>query len=889
MRSIPHYKDAGVQTVPKPIDPLQSPSSPPKDGIDRKSGISQTVDTGEHERVKAELSVTSQELQRVINARDALETKWRLYRKTLDQWHTYRKEWIDKKGPRRNDGDVRSEREGVLIGENGHNRASSASACLPSEKRSLLDPSQFENLAQQSPIELSTTSNVPPQAAKIVVDTHVHSGNQAVVQESGSASSSWNAVVEDPTQASDADDDAAGFARGQMPELRDAESVGREHDDESDSPVVISVRPLKRKRGRNDSSIGPFHKFRRENDAPGTASKPVHVKSDPLSSSPLAAMRLQNLEDAHDSMDLDEVGSKTTTPRKHQCYRLVQERSPTAKIPSLPEASLPCFNPEGRNDMLDDSSHSDDHSHEVNRSQSSILDEASCRRRGEEYAARLWRYEQARQQKRHSSQVEEHPASGKSLEDEQSSQKAQKEPDQQVGELAFATTADRQVNDFNQRLREAECGKPAHAATPKTPKPVDPSMSNSDWNNRTATRDFGLPTPATNARPHPCTHLDQPRKPQILKYGITHTVLQPTDPNNQILPRTSELLASEKQHCPPSRRDRGAAQIHTVLEDGEETRPGRKEKRRSSKPSEQPADENGNGSPISGFSETHSRLGTLLARPSPGRPTLPAEKLNAPRRTDQRKSRTPPPYLRPGVPLPNTDSAVGSPQTISASKAKKPSTYSNKLTPASLTAFDPGSNDPPPVLPDDEPLRSRPVHRLRREDFKLNPAANQGFTHAYREVIRKREARKCLPNCNRPDCCGDAIKKFLAIGGPLPRHNRGLFEPSPPDDESGGERYDYNVLREYMGDNYRNWSGLSDGEKRAEWDRAQAWDWGRRYGKHKSTGRQLTPPGYWNVDFENTQEAQKHREEEEKIAREEVAEKWREAMRKGGLWKFADE
>ena len=92
-----------------------------------------------------------------------------------------------------------------------------------------------------------------------------------------------------------------------------------------------------------------------------------------------------------------------------------------------------------------------------------------------------------------------------------------------------------------------------------------------------------------------------------------------------------------------------------------------------------------------------------------------------------------------------------------------------------------------------------------------------------------------------------------------------------------------------MGDNYHNWTRLSEGDKKAEWARAQQWNFGRKFGKHKAMDRQRTPPGFWNNDIDSTQDLKKQREEADKIAREEVEERWREAMRPGGLWKFADE
>ena len=119
------------------------------------------------------------------------------------------------------------------------------------------------------------------------------------------------------------------------------------------------------------------------------------------------------------------------------------------------------------------------------------------------------------------------------------------------------------------------------------------------------------------------------------------------------------------------------------------------------------------------------------------------------------------------------------------------------------------------------------------------------------------------------------------------QRERGLYESCPPENDDKG--YDYNLLKEYMGDSYRNWVRLSDAEKSTEWEKAQSWYVGKKYGKHRAMDRQRTPPGYWNNEFEGTQEEREQRDEAKRIERIEVEERWREAMRPEGRWKFADE
>ena len=880
LRSVAHYSDQGTQTVWNDVASLHrgSQSIPGAQNDDK----TRCIDPNEYEKLKQELAALNAEYGRTRYSRDKLESKNRYYKKELKSWREYCKNWVNKKGSGNPEPEQR-EVEGQ-----SHVRASSAPLRLLSTgKQNVLSMCQGSLPSDEPLIALPTSSESQLQSSGNALHAQVHIARTDSTQDLGSVVSPQPAGIagtegEDLAQTSDADEDTDGSGKGldigQNVDLRTTVVKTEERDEDSDSPVFISSKALKRKREEDNSSTSNPQKIRREEDVPGSASKPVQVKSDPLTSSSPPRISCQGGDDAHDSMDLDEVGSKTKTPRKRQRYGLQGMKWPPALTQSLAEAN------DGEQSEEDD------------RSQPSILDEASCRKQGEEYGAQLWRQQQARREKRQDNQTNQPLAKSKDPAYVQPSREIPVEASEQL-DSELLPAADRQVADFNQRIRDAQHKRVGYTAAPKTPKLVDVGLPTVRRDNETDTRDFGLPTPATTNRQLPRSPRQYSREQPLQKSSITQSVLQPTDPNNHILPRTSKLLTREKQQCPPSRRDRGAAQIHTVLEDGEETRPNRKAKNGTTKADGQQVSAEGVIKPSKISSEAHYRLGTLLAEPSTGRPALPTEKLSVSRRAEHRKSpRLPsdpldarsisPMGTRPPIDLPRGPLSTSKVST-STGKSKKRQTYARRPTPPIYATFYPtSSDDPPPVLPEDEPLRSRPIHRLQLEDFKINPSANKGFNHAFCEVIRKRQERQCLPNCNRPDCCGDDIRKAIAIGGSLPRRNRGLFESSPP---HGSKGYDYNVLKEYMGDRYSNWPSLSDKEKDAEWDRAQQWDFGKQYGKHKAPDRRRTPPGFWNVDVDSTQELQKQREEAEKIAREEVTERWREAMRPGGRWKFADE
>ncbi|KAH7350554.1 DNA repair protein endonuclease SAE2/CtIP C-terminus-domain-containing protein [Rhexocercosporidium sp. MPI-PUGE-AT-0058] len=60
--------------------------------------------------------------------------------------------------------------------------------------------------------------------------------------------------------------------------------------------------------------------------------------------------------------------------------------------------------------------------------------------------------------------------------------------------------------------------------------------------------------------------------------------------------------------------------------------------------------------------------------------------------------------------------------------------------------------------PSQEPLRARPVSKLSLRDFKINPLYNQGYNFAFNEVVRGKEARACLEGCIKPECCGHKFR-----------------------------------------------------------------------------------------------------------------------------------
>ncbi|KAK4580158.1 hypothetical protein LTR86_000361 [Recurvomyces mirabilis] len=179
---------------------------------------------------------------------------------------------------------------------------------------------------------------------------------------------------------------------------------------------------------------------------------------------------------------------------------------------------------------------------------------------------------------------------------------------------------------------------------------------------------------------------------------------------------------------------------------------------------------------------------------------------------------------------------------------------------------------PPPVRPEDEPLRLRPFTALRLEDFRINPQYT-GENYAYSETVRG-AARKCLPGCTRPDCCGGVFMKAVQLIAPL------------KDDKSDAE-----VLEAYFGPSWQAIVGAYPADRRKSLlQEARASAFANQYGKHRNAfERQGTPPGFWRTDMPSTQEANEYRAQAEAEKKVQVETRWREAMRGGGRWKFRDE
>lgn len=322
------------------------------------------------------------------------------------------------------------------------------------------------------------------------------------------------------------------------------------------------------------------------------------------------------------------------------------------------------------------------------------------------------------------------------------------------------------------------------------------------------------------------------------------SVLQPIDGNTRTA-RVSDLTLGQKRNEPIDSRA-----ILSMSEDGDTGDFGAHSHPRSST-SMLPA---ASAKMKSNSNLTRGRLESLLEKPLPSKSHLSSFKGTPGRKIAQVSRRNDTPKRNSG-------------RVESTPSQSYPLHHEESASQTSLN-----------VHPEDEPYRSRPLQRLTLGHFKLNPQRNEGLDYAYSEVVRKKDDRKCLAGCIRPECCGGRFRAMARLGG-LPAR-------SPREQEEEDQR----VLEEYVGEDHHLLEGLSAQDRDDLLVEARARAIANQYGKHRHNHqRPRSPPGFWRTDMPSTQELETDREAAQRQDREKVEERYREAMRPGGLWTWADE
>ena len=369
---------------------------------------------------------------------------------------------------------------------------------------------------------------------------------------------------------------------------------------------------------------------------------------------------------------------------------------------------------------------------------------------------------------------------------------------------------------------------------------------------------------------------------QVISRNVLHGSAASPKTEPFILPRTDSERPTKTHQC-PSRHDRGSAHVPALAEDGEAGANvnGRDCDLQTS---------NANLEKTPTAIDAHRRLGHLLNHPSSGKASLsggpnqtrPSDNIGLPAPRRQSKQRETTAFATPQS-LPATKKARIAQARVSKSaqqprtKCTNPITYSRKR-PLS-------GNGISEILPEHEPLRARPLHRLRLEDFKLNPGHSN---YAYHESIRKHDEKKKRNGCTDPFCqrCKD-FRKFVEMSGYSTSKTVALFDTSPPDGVSTD--FDEKLLREFLGSDAYRIPMMCEKEKQDLILKAKTKQFMDRFGKHRQTfSKPPEPPGFWMTEFPSTQENEQFAEEARVIERAKIEERREEALR-GGTWLFADE
>ncbi|CAK3865398.1 hypothetical protein AC579_3850 [Lecanosticta acicola] len=200
------------------------------------------------------------------------------------------------------------------------------------------------------------------------------------------------------------------------------------------------------------------------------------------------------------------------------------------------------------------------------------------------------------------------------------------------------------------------------------------------------------------------------------------------------------------------------------------------------------------------------------------------------------------------------------------SAAKRPSPVKRKSL--AKQPVDQGEH-PPGVEPDHEPLRIRGLDRLGLDDFKINPRY-MGTDFAFADTLRKRDERRHLIASNQPE-----LDKAIAMG----------------DAASMSGKTDAQALATFLGSGWEDvMGGYGPAQRKDIVAQAHVHCFTMQHGKQRQAfQRRSTPPGFWETGFPTTQESAQNRARAHEMERQQVAERWREAMRENGRWMFRDE
>jgi hypothetical protein len=348
------------------------------------------------------------------------------------------------------------------------------------------------------------------------------------------------------------------------------------------------------------------------------------------------------------------------------------------------------------------------------------------------------------------------------------------------------------------------------------------------------------------------------------------TVLQPVDGNVRVVHGSAQWSKNKSAISP---RKAVNHDISSIAEDGEKRCPLGPMRR---------AVRNANIRPLPAASNTgdvSSRLQDLLEGPLPSKRLLQSQRSTTETSRDFKRHRQhnlDANQEAEALAMDNTHLSNASAEMLELPQANRRLIMRKDLT--QIHTPEVGTTDSWEIQPEEEPYRARPLHRLDLSHFKINPEYNGGLEYAFDTVVRKKDERKCIKSCSRPGCCGEKFLAMARLGG------------LRTDTITACQEEDQKILEDYLGEEKHLLDGLGEKDRQGLLNEARAGLIADRFGKHRNHHqRPTTPPGFWRTDMPDTQELERDHEEARRLERAKVKERYREAMRPGGLWKYADE
>ncbi|KAI9695538.1 MAG: hypothetical protein M1820_008551 [Bogoriella megaspora] len=371
-----------------------------------------------------------------------------------------------------------------------------------------------------------------------------------------------------------------------------------------------------------------------------------------------------------------------------------------------------------------------------------------------------------------------------------------------------------------------------------------------------------------------------------------NSVLTPLNPNTNHGRRTNIPIFLRKDTS--SSFQSGADVIPMITEDGEDAPPTRRTRRSDGKAAAAML-QTRNKSSSEGSHEKHSRLQSLLESSSPIHAPLSDRRshgITGRSRVHGKDSKSASFGVVNDALVSKTNKTTEDDKQRQAERGdatvSRPTTSAKFRIPPSVETPKTNIKQSTSAVPQHHtPLRFLPTSALKKSDFKPNPKVNDNLAYAYHETVRNRDARRCLPGCTDPKCCGGAWLR-LAEAGLLPsiEPDQGLWSSTPEEDVDADTR----LLASFLGISTNAVGKLSDMERTRNLNLAKAEQFAHKYGKHRQRfERRSTPPGFWETDFPGTQTQVRNQREAEAMDRERIERMAREARRENGRFMFRDE